>query len=563
MPAETLLQKTRSVCPHCLQNLAAEIIGQGDKVFLRRKCPEHGVTEELIWRGEPDFSIWKRPKTYNSQFLHHREPLHGCPFDCGLCTQHLQKSCAVLYELTDACNLRCPVCFASSGNDSIGEKSSSGRETSIEKKTRACVMLDEQIAQGKHGKEAGNTEYSESGESVEGGIKNNADTAFAEHLRALHWIHSQAGQAILQLSGGEPTLSPWLVPLVREASALFPAVQLNTNGIRLAEDETLAFELAQAGLGWVFLQFDGTDDRIYEKLRGKTLFRIKERAIEKCREAGLAVVLVPTIAKGVNEHAMGEIVQFGVSHAPTVRGVHFQPMTRSGRNFLQNAETLTLPEVLQGLETQTNGLVKKTHASPPGCEHERCSFHCRYTLQNGTLIHTPSSCCCGNDYATGETEAEFGAVSIGLPSPIAQISSVFPDSPDFFDSPDASRPSGSDGGIALSEKADYLKGAPESSDQGADRAIASVVHNWQKAEGSGENVDSAVNSFDAFIARHRATVFSITCMAFQDVWNLDLQRLQGCCIHIYAAPNRLVPFCAYNLTDSNGIPLYRQTKQGG
>ena len=112
----------------------------------------------------------------------------------------------------------------------------------------------------------------------------------------------------------------------------------------------------------------------------------------------------------------------------------------------------------------------------------------------------------------------------------------------------------------VSEKADYLQGAPESSDKGADRAIASVVHNWQRAEGA-DNPSSAANSFDAFIARHRAMVFSVTCMAFQDAWNLDLQRLQGCCIHIYAKPDRLVPFCAYNLTDSSGKPLYRGKKE--
>ncbi len=487
MVTDKILQTTRSVCPHCLKNLPADIVEVGGSVVLRRECPEHGLVEDVIWRGEPDFKQWKRPKTYNSQFLHQQESRKGCPFDCGLCSQHLQKSCAVLYELTDACNLRCPVCFASSGEGKAGQG----------------------ISLNAHGE--------------------NVDETLEEHLGALRWIHSQAGQAVLQLSGGEPTMCSCLIPLVREASALFPAVQLNTNGILLAESETLAFELAEAGLSWVFLQFDGTEDAIYEQLRGLALFELKQEAIEKCHKAGLAVVLVPTVATGVNEHNMGDIVRFAMAHAPTVRGVHFQPMTRSGRNSLQHAQTLTLPEVLQGLEEQTAGLIKKEHASPPGCEHERCSFHCRYTLDNGTLVHTPTSSCCGDSLP------KRGLAIRGAKTEASDVNVV-------------------------SEKADYLQGAPESSDKGADRAIASVVHNWQRAEGA-NNLPSAANSFDAFIARHRAMVFSVTCMAFQDAWNLDLQRLQGCCIHIYAKPDRLVPFCAYNLTDSRGKPLYRGKKE--
>jgi hypothetical protein len=46
-------------------------------------------------------------------------------------------------------------------------------------------------------------------------------------------------------------------------------------------------------------------------------------------------------------------------------------------------------------------------------------------------------------------------------------------------------------------------------------------------------------------------------MAFQDVWNLDLERLRGCCIHIVSPEGKLIPFCAYNLTSNQGEPLYR------
>ncbi len=39
----------------------------------------------------------------------------GCPYDCGLCEDHLQQVCCVLLEVTQRCNLHCPVCFASAG----------------------------------------------------------------------------------------------------------------------------------------------------------------------------------------------------------------------------------------------------------------------------------------------------------------------------------------------------------------------------------------------------------------------------------------------------------------
>jgi hypothetical protein len=64
-------------------------------------------------------------------------------------------------------------------------------------------------------------------------------------------------------------------------------------------------------------------------------------------------------------------------------------------------------------------------------------------------------------------------------------------------------------------------------------------------------------SLDSFLEMARARTFSVSAMAFQDVWNLDLERVQGCCIHVMAPDQRLVPFCVYNLTAADGRPLYR------
>ncbi len=64
-------------------------------------------------------------------------------------------------------------------------------------------------------------------------------------------------------------------------------------------------------------------------------------------------------------------------------------------------------------------------------------------------------------------------------------------------------------------------------------------------------------ALDTFLERVRRHTFAVSCMAFQDVWTIDLERLGQCCIHVVAPDGRLVPFCAFNLTDSAGNRLYR------
>jgi uncharacterized radical SAM superfamily Fe-S cluster-containing enzyme len=422
---------------------------------LSRVCPEHGPWAEVIWRGEPAFEKWRRPKAAAEGIKRQTSHDRGCPFDCGICPGHAQKSCAVLFEITGRCNLKCPVCFAD-----VNEKK--------------------------------------------------AETAFTPLpalLEQLRWIRRQAGAVVLQLSGGEPTLYPDLPSLVREAAALFPAVQLNTNGLRLAEKPALAHDLAEAGLSWVFLQFDGVSDRVFEIMRGRPLLEKKKDVVAACREAGLSVVLTPTVAAGINDGELGELVRLAISWAPTVRGVHIQPMTSSGRNHLAGAaHRLTLPETLSRLQEQTNGLVKPEQASPPGCEHERCSFHLRYRLtEGGVLAPLPGDKGCG----------------CGPP--------------------------------------DEAACSPAETERSLRRSIETVIRSWrQPAIPMAANAQTAPDAFDEFINKASRETFSITAMAFQDVWTVDLKRLQGCCVHVFVPPASLIPFCSFNLTSSDGRPLHRK-----
>jgi hypothetical protein len=324
----------------------------------------------------------------------------------------------------------------------------------------------------------------------------------------------------IQLSGGEPTMRDDLPAIVASARELgLDFIQINTNGVRLGRDRAFVKALKAAGLASVFLQFDGTDDDVYHRLRGRPLLETKTAAIEACAEHGIGVVLVPTLIPGVNDHNIGAILQVALNGLPAVRGVHFQPVSYFGRypNPPDAASRLTLPEVLGAIEMQSGGLFKADAFAPPGCENALCSFH-------GQFIQLPD-----------------GKVLAMKTSTAGQCCST-----------------------------------PINADEGAARAISSVARQWsgrdptilRESPGGGcacktptsEIVDgeaSAPMCMDSFIDRARTHTFSISAMAFQDAWNIALDRVRDCCIHVMAPDGRLIPFCLYNLTAADGRKLYR------
>ena len=319
-------ERTESLCPVCLDRLAAIRQTEGDDVFLVKVCPRHGTFRTVIWRGPPFLADWRRDKAVVHPDLCYTAVDKGCPYDCGLCGAHEQRPCSVLLEVTQRCNLRCAVCFADAGGQ--GE----------------------------------------------------ADLSLEAAARLLARAVAAAGACNLQLSGGEPTLRddlPDMVALARQIG--FSFIQVNTNGIRLGQDKAYAGRLAAAGLSSVFLQFDGTDDGIYRALRGRDLLQVKLQAIKNAGECGLGVVLVPTLVGGVNSGSVGDILHRALRLVPVVRGIHFQPFSHFGR-FPRGygQRRFTLPELMRALEEQTSGLLKARDFSPPGGEHAHCSFHATY-----------------------------------------------------------------------------------------------------------------------------------------------------------------------------------------
>jgi uncharacterized radical SAM superfamily Fe-S cluster-containing enzyme len=295
----------------------------------------------------------------------------------------------------------------------------------------------------------------------------------------------------------------------------FPFIQLNTNGVRLGRDREYVRDLKRAGLSSIFLQFDGTEDEIYVRVRGKRLLDDKRRAVEACADQNIGVVLVPTVIPGVNDQNLGDLLKQALEWSPVVRGVHFQPVSYFGRYPRPPADEdrITLPEVMRAIERQSGGRFQVDHFRPPGCENALCSFHGHYlVLPDGTLksLQSPfgKECCSAPETAEEGADKAISYVARQWAAPNSPSRNPFPSA---CCSPSASECSGSKGLIRL----------------------------------------------DDFINRARTHTFAVSAMAFQDAWTVDLERVRDCCIHVLAPNLTLIPFCAYNLTDVNGRALYR------
>ncbi|WP_370674590.1 radical SAM (seleno)protein TrsS [Pleomorphomonas sp. PLEO] len=458
-PVRLSLGRTLSVCPECLKTIPAERFAVGDTVYLDKTCPEHGHVATPVWRGLRSYEIWSRsPRATSLPVSVKTDIAEGCPRDCGLCADHRQQGCCVLIEVTSRCDLICPVCFASAG---------------------------------RHG----------------------VDMPIDEIGVALDELRSSSGQVHIQLSGGEPTVRddlPEIVALVRGKG--FDFVQLNTNGLRIGREPDYLAALVDAGLDCVFLQFDGVSDAVYRRLRGRNLLAAKRLAIASARAAGIGVVLVPTLVPGVNTSEIGAIVDFAKNEMPTVRAVHFQPVSYFGRNLgaPSDENRITLPEVMQALIDHAGGAIRLEDFRPGSAENPFCSFSGRFAVdRSGRFRSDPESGagCCGPDVESATSEADCCDVSTRR-------------------SPTVSR---------------------------AQRYVAGQ---WTKAP-QGATPVTGLEAFDVFLEQ-RSQRLSLSGMAFQDAWTLDLDRLRQCHIHVAKSDGRVIPFCAYNLTDLKGRSLYRE-----
>ena len=272
---------TLSICSTCYRKVEGKTVFQDDKVFLLKRCPDHG-SEKVLIADDVDYyrrcrEIFIKPP--EMPLLYNTPVKWGCPYDCGLCTDHEQHSCLTLVEICDYCNLRCPVCYADSGP----ERQQFRTLAQIEK------MLDAVVRNEGH-------------------------------------------PDVVQLSGGEPTVHPNFFEIVELAKARpIRHLMVNTNGVRIAQEEDFVKRLAEVKEDFeVYLQFDSFEREPLMQLRGADLRRIRQQAIENLNRHNISTNLVVTLKKGLNDHEIGKTIDYALKQ-PCVRGVTFQPIQDAGR----------------------------------------------------------------------------------------------------------------------------------------------------------------------------------------------------------------------------------------
>lgn len=324
--SETLFY-TVSVCPVCLKPVAAEIAERDGGVWMRKRCPVHGPSETLVWADTgPHYLRWLRWGGIRTEALP-RTPaeaeklLDGPGFDAPACVRPVSAALMT----TNRCNMDCPVCFTRDKKEPLHEP--------------------------------------------------DADTC----ERLMRAYRERAGEdAVLELCGGEPTVRPDLCELARRARALgFDFIQLNTNGIRLAERADYCRALKESGVTTVYMGFDGVTEKPYLAKYGKPMLAVKKAAVENCAQAGLAVVLVTCVIPGENDGELGAIVDYARGHMPAVRGVFLQPVSYFGIYPPERTGHITIPEVIRRLAEQNEALHEEDFC-PAAYEHAQCSFQACY-----------------------------------------------------------------------------------------------------------------------------------------------------------------------------------------
>ncbi|HTQ86519.1 MAG TPA: radical SAM protein [Candidatus Solibacter sp.] len=294
-----------SICSTCFRKVEGKIVFQEGCVYLLKRCPEHGPERVLV---ADDIDYYRRCrevflKAPEMPVVFNTPVRWGCPYDCGLCADHQQHSCLSLIEINDACNLRCPICYASSGPDRLEYRSLAQIE----------FMLDAVVRNEGH-------------------------------------------PDVVQISGGEPTLHPDFFTVLDFAKARpIRHLMINTNGLRIAQEEAFAERLASYMPDFeVYLQFDSLERDPLVVLRGADLRSVRERALERLNHFNISTTLVVTLKKGLNDGEMGRIIDFALQQ-PCVRGVTFQPVQAAGRldQFDPATDRLTLTEVRRKILEQS------------------------------------------------------------------------------------------------------------------------------------------------------------------------------------------------------------------
>ncbi|EET90322.1 MAG: radical SAM protein [Candidatus Micrarchaeales archaeon] len=305
------IEQTKTVCPECKLIVDGTIYRDGDNVMIRKHCPEHGWTIEKYWE---DYDMYMKMRRYNYYGRGFDNPNYinenkgaNCPFDCGMCERHKSHTGLANVVVTNRCHLSCWYCFF----------------------------------------------YAKEGEAIYEPSIAELDKIFY-NLRNQKPIPANA----LQITGGEPTMHPKIVEIIEHAKkAGFDQIQLNTTGINLALNPSLAMKLRHAGVSTLYMSYDGVSKRANPKNHWEV-----PKTLEVARKANIGIVLVPTVIRTVNDHELGAMINFALNNSDIVRAVNFQPVSLVGRmpSRLREKQRISIPGAIKLIEEQTNGVISKS-----------------------------------------------------------------------------------------------------------------------------------------------------------------------------------------------------------
>jgi 7,8-dihydro-6-hydroxymethylpterin dimethyltransferase len=446
-----------SICSRCYAKVEGKIVFQDGSVYLLKRCAVHGA-ERVLLADDIEYyrrcrEIFIKPPEMPAQYT---TPVKwGCPYDCGLCTDHEQHSCLSLVEINDHCNLTCPVCYA---------------ESSPARGHRPLELVKKMI------------------DAV---------------------VRSEGQPDVLQISGGEPTLHPDFFAILAYAKAQpIRHLMVNTNGIRIAQDEAFAAELASYMPDFeLYLQFDSFEREPLMELRAADLRRSHEEALKRLNALGVSTTLVVTVKRGCNDGELARIIDFALQQ-PCVRGVTFQPVQVAGRveNFDPAKDRLTLTEVRRRILEQTS-VFRPQDLIPVPC-HPDC-LAMAYALKFGGSV-TPLT-----GMIDPKVLIEGGRNTI------------------VYEQDDAVR----DGIFRLFS----TNHSPASGAQSL-RDLLCCLPRLAAPESIGyENL------------------FRVLIVQFMDAYSLDVRSVKKSCIHIAHPDGRMIPFDTYNLFYRDELETQRLT----
>ncbi len=527
-----VIRNTVSICAHCMKQIPAtiKVDPETNWVVMEKTCKDCNESFKDIISKDPEGYKWKQtvaqdldslvPTTPNNVDKHKCE--QGCPHDCGMCEQHISAPCSLIIDPTNRCNLACPFCYANASNKGVI------------------------------------VEYT-----------------FDEIVRILtHFANMKPNKpALVQFAGGEPTLHPDIVKIVKKTYELgFQHVMLDTNGIRMAKDIELCRQLKEAGLGAIYLSFDGLEPETWKKNRGVDLSKVKRKFVENCRAVGLTgIMLVVTIAKGTNDHEIENIMNFAKENADVVAGIVFQPVSLCGRIAYEDILKLryTSSDLEKELARITNGKLSRFYP---------LAFTGKFTALLAWFNDLPmwamtSHPDCGfatilpfNDQGEWESLEDYADLEglvkwsnqvydMVMKREVPKVSGLFSGMKDIFSQVGL--------GSLLNIVSDFTDKLTDNMYRQVMKGyfitgavkyfknfdIKKLFNNRMYQSTAKLFLDPRIENSKGMLLNHN---LFIGCMHFQDAYNMDVERVKRCLVHfgVLNPENRNevldIPFCTYN-----------------